>query len=187
MTGRIYPVTFVWRSVDVVDNESGEATRAMAMVPLARYDNVSKRQYHPGEEYPLVPLEARSRASHSHYFAALNDYFDNLPHSVAARWPTAEHFRKWCLIETGWFDESEIDCANEQCARQTAVLMRSFDEYARISVHGPKVIIRRAKSQSAVAMTKEPFEKSKNDVLELAAQFVGVPVGQMKREAGRHA
>lgn len=183
---RIYPVVFQWRDVDLIDEE-GVADRAMAMVPLARYLNVAKRQYHALEEYPLVPLEARSRASHNQYFAALSDGFHNLPEKIAARWPTQEHLRKWILCETGWFDESEIDCASPKHATQTAVLIRSFDEYARISVHGAKVIIRRAKSQAAAAMGKEAFEASKKDVLDLLENLIGVSRGQLKKQAGRSA
>lgn len=187
MTGpRIYPVGMIWREVDVVEAD-GEVQRRWAMVPLKRYDNLAKRQYLAGSEYPLVPLEARSRASHSHYFAAINEGYKNLPEKIAARWPTSEHFRKWCLVETGWFHESEIECANEKLARQTAVLMRSFDGYARISVHGPKVIIRRPRSQSAAAMSRPEFEASKKDVLELAEHMIAVPKGSLRKEAERIA
>ena len=172
--------------VNVVDAD-GVAERRHAMVPLPRYGNVCKRQYEEGCEYPMVPLEARSRASHNAYFAQVHDAFQNIPESIAARWPTEEHLRKWSLVETGWFNESEIDCADEKAARQTAVLMRSFDDYARISVHGSKVIIRRAKSQAVPAMAKEEFEASKKSVLDLLEHMTGVPRGTFKREAGRHA
>ena len=113
---RILPVNFVWREVDVVDAD-GVAERRLAMVPLPRYGNVCKRQYEEGCEYPMVPLEARSRASHNAYFAQVHDAFQNIPESIAARWPTEEHLRKWSLVETGWFNESEIDCADEKGAR----------------------------------------------------------------------
>lgn len=181
---KIYPVVFSWRDVDLIDEE-GVATRAKAMVPLPRYLNTAARQYHEGEEYPLVLLETRSRASHSQFFAAINDGFNNLPEKISARWPTSEHLRKWLLVETGWFQESEIDCASPKHATQTAVLVRSFDEYARISVHGAKVIIRRAKSQSVNAMGKQAFEASKKDVLDLLESFIGVKPGSLKKEAGR--
>lgn len=186
MSGRIYPVNCKWTEVEITDAD-GISSRLMAMVPTPRYAKLAERQYHPGEEYPLVPLEARSRASHSHYFAALTDGFHNLPESVAARWPSADHLRKWLLVETGWFNESEIDCASPATARQTAVLMRSFDDYARISVHGSKVIIRRAKSQSASSMGKDAFEKSKKDVLNLLEEIIGSGRGSLMRQAGRSA
>lgn len=186
MSTRIYPVTFVWRDVDVIDARTGEARHDMAMVPLnAANASQARRQFHDGEEYPLAPLEARSRASHNAYFAELHSYWQNLPETVAARWLNEDHFRKWLLVETGWYDESEIDCATPAHAKETTGLIRSFDVYARMSVHGKKIIIRRARSQSAAAMGKAEFEKSKHDVLAVAATFVGVSPSQMKREVRR--
>jgi hypothetical protein len=181
---KIHPVVFTWRDVEIADSQ-GVVTGTKAMVPLARYVNAAARQYHEGEEYPLVMLETRSRASHNQYFAELNEGFLNLPENISARWPTAEHLRKWLLIETGWFNESEIDCASPKHAQQTAGLIRSFDEYARISVHGSKVIIRRAKSQSLNAMGKSDFEASKKDVRDLLESFIGIRPGSLKKEAGR--
>ena len=110
---RIAPVVFTWKAVDVVDGD-GVAERRQAMVPTLRYRKVADRQFHDLEEYPLVILEARSRASHNFYFASLNEGFDSLPENIAARWPTSEHMRAWLLVETGWFDEHEFDFDNEK-------------------------------------------------------------------------
>ena len=177
------PVVYTWREVEVVDSETGEAIKRLAMVPTDRYAKLAASQHHEGEPYTLVQLEERSQASHSAYFAELHSYWENLPENIAARWPSQEHWRRWMLVECGWYQESEIECVSAYTAKQTAGLIRSFDGYARISVHGNKVIIKRAKSQSRVGMPqKQEFEKSKKDVLELAAQFVGVSPSQMKRE-----
>lgn len=191
---RIYPVTFVWKELDVADPATGELVHMRAMVPLPRFGNVCGRQYHDGEEYSLTPLEARSRSSHNHYFAAVHDGYQNLPEKIAARWPTEEHLRKWLLIETGWFDEKEFTCPDEDFAKKLGAFVRTENEYARISIHRPtgnhdhwKVIIRVAKSQSAQAMSKEPFEKSKRDVLDLLEALTAVPRGTLMREAGRSA
>ena len=108
---KIYPVVFHWLDVDVADQQ-GVMHATKAMVPIARYVNTAARQYHEGEEYPLVMLETRSRASHNQYFAAVNDGFDNLPERIAARWPTSEHLRKWLLIETGWFHHDTVSGLN---------------------------------------------------------------------------
>lgn len=183
---RIYPVGFVWRKVDVILGD-GEVVRAMAMVPLARYDNVAKRQFAEGEDYTLTPLEERSMASHRQYFAALKSGFDNLPENIAARWPSAEHYRKWLLIETGFFDEKEFDEASILHAKRLATFIRTEDVYARITVRGTTVIIRRAKSQAVPAMSKVDFEASKRAVLELNDHLTGVEPGTHMREAGRHA
>lgn len=188
---RIVPVTFVWRDAEVIDDD-GVATRRKVMAPLARFDNICGRQFHDGEEYPLVPLEARSRASHGHYFACIHDGFQNLPENIAARWPSEEHMRKWLLIETGWFEEKDFDCPDELFAKRLATFVRTENEYARISIHRVdgkrcKVIIRTAKSQSAAAMGKQAFEASKKDVLDLLEHMTAVPRGTLMREAGKSA
>lgn len=185
---RILPVVFNYREVQ--DRETGEIITAM--VPQSRYAKVAKRQYVLGEEYPLVPLEARSRASHSAYFAQINEAFDNLPESIAARWPSAEHLRKWLLVETGWFEEKEYDFDTERDALRLANFIRTEDEYARIfkTQVGPKkwkVIVRRAKSQSAASMAKQAFEDSKKAVLDALEHEIGLARGQLKKHAGRSA
>jgi len=181
---RIFPVVCIWRKVDVIDDD-GVATRRMAMVPRNNHASLAARQYHELEEYPLVPIEPRSRASHSQFFAAIHEGFQNLPESIAARWPTPEHLRKWCLIECGWFDEDEFDFESAKEAQRLARWIRTDNEYARIRVVGMKVIVRRPKSQSAAAMGKDDFQASKQAVLELLDRMVGVPRGELKRQAGR--
>jgi len=192
---RILPVVFVWRELSVVDDD-GIVQRRRVMDPLARYDNVAKRQYRPDEEYTLVEAEARSRKSHNAYFAQVESAFDNLPENLAARWPTSEHMRKWVLIETGWFDEKEFEYEGNNAythAKRLGTWIRTEDEFARISIHRVsavlvKVIVKRAKSQSYQAMPdKETFEKSKADVLGWLEHAIGVESGTLKREAGMSA
>lgn len=187
---RMVPVVFVWRDVQLVD-EDGVITTRRVMDPLARYDNVAGRQFGVGEEYPLVVLEARTRASHNHYFAALGEAFNNLPETVATRWPSSEHLRKWVLIETGWAEEKEFDCPDEKFAKRLGLFIRTEDQFARISIHrleggAFKVIVRRAKSQSAASMPRQEFEDSKRDVLDYLASMVGVKASELKKQAGRN-
>lgn len=201
---KIHPITFVWRVLDVQDGD-GQLRHVRAMVPLMRYDNLCGRQYAEGEEYILAPLEERSLASHKQYFAALNSGFKNLPEAIMWRknskgdvildddhhpipmWPTPKHWRKWLLIEAGWYDERIIEEANASYARRLAAWLRVDDEFARIAVNGPTVIIRRAKSQAMPAMRKADFEASKRDVLDLNDQLTNVPLGTHWREAGMDA
>lgn len=157
------------------------------MVPEPRYENVCRRQFSEGETYPLIVLEERSRASHNAFFAAIHSGWVNLPENVAARFPSAEHMRKWILCEVGWFDEKEIDCANEKHAKALQTFIRTEDDYARIFRRGSLVIIRKAKSQSLAAMGKKDFEASKRDCLDLLESMVNVPKGTLMREAGQSA
>ena len=134
---KISPIVMAWRDADIVSAEDGTVERCKAMVPVARYRNHAERQYQDGVEYPLVPLEARSRAAHSRYFAALNDAYHNLPEGIARRWETVEHFRKWVLIEVGEFYEKEFEFIGadaERQARRLAAFIRTEDEFARIFV-----------------------------------------------------
>lgn len=186
---KMVPVVFVWREVHLVDADGVITTRRM-MDPLLRYDNVAGRQFSDGEEYPLVVLEARTRASHNHYFATVGEAFQNVPEALAARWPTVDHMRKWVLIETGWFDEKEFDCPDEHFAKRLALFIRTEDSFARISIHRLengtfKVIVRRAKSQSAASMPKQEFEDSKRDVLDYLASMIDVKASDLKKQAGR--
>ena len=183
---RTAPIVFTWREFEVADDD-GVLSRRMVMVPLARYGNVAARQFHAGEEYPLVVMEERSRASHSQYFAALHEGFQNLPEKIAPRWPTPEHLRAWLLIETGWFDELEVDLKTDAQVKALIARIRSESPYARVQRHELKLIIRYAKSQSAAAMGKALFEASKKDVLDLLEDMTGVPRGTLKKEAGRVA
>ena len=180
---RIQPIVFIWS--EAIVPESGEIKRVM--VPQPRYAKIAARQFVDGQEYPLAILETRSRASHNQFFAALHEGFQNLPEKIAPRFPTEDHLRKWLLCETGWFDEDEFDFETEKQANRLARWIRTDNEYARIKVVGTRVIVRRAKSQSAAAMGKDTFEQSKRDVLDLLEAMTNVPRGTLKREAGRAA
>ena len=187
---RAYPVTFTWQKVDLVDGEDGTAVRAWAMVPQPRYHNICQRQFAVGESYPLQVVEDRSMASHKQYFAAINEGFKNLPENIAARFPSAEHLRKWLLVETGWHEEKEFECASAKHAKALCTFIRTEDDYVRISNpknHPTTVIIRKARSQALASMGKALFEQSKKDVLDLLESMVNVPKGTLMREGGMNA
>lgn len=204
---RYLAVNFTWQMVEVVDAD-GVAERVFAMVPSRKYRRIAANQFHEGEEYPLAPLEARSRASHAQFFAALHDGFSNLPEDVNLirrrlnvrdvpedGWLNAEHLRKWCLIETGFCDVDEVDYETAKDASTAARLLRRSDnqrpermrDYFRIAVRGSKLIIRTAKSQSTRNMGKEPFEESKRAVLDLVEAMCALKKGTLNKEAGKAA
>ncbi len=170
---KLQPVVFTW------DGDH--------MIPQTRYKRVCDRQFVVGEEYVLQRTEERSMASHSQFMAAIADGFSNLPEGISARFPTSTHLRRWLLIETGWFDEKAFDMLSEQKARELALWVRTEDEYARIHAHGTTVIVRKAKSQSLSAMGKADFEASKRACLDKLEDMIGVPLGSLKKNAGRAA
>lgn len=193
---KMLPVVFLWESVETT-NHDGVVERRMAMVPLRRYEKVAQRQFVEAEEYPLVVLETRSRASHNAYFAQVNDAFDNLPEDIQARWQNPNHLRKWTLIQLGWYDENEINWDTPIDAMRCARMYRQWDEklpqnerdYARIwcPSNSTKVIVRVAKSQSASAMGKQAFEDSKRAVLDYLSDVLGVKLSALKKQAGKAA
>lgn len=188
---RIVPIVYQWREVEVINPDDGTVDRVLAHVPVPRYRKAAAAQFASGEEYPLIKLQPRDMRSHNHYFAAVGNAFDNLPEKIAARFPSAEHLRKWALIETNWFDEKEFDCPDEKFARRLGTFIRTEDEYARISFHASgrtwKVIVRRAKSQAVLELGAEDFKQSKKDVLDLLEAMTSVPKGSLMKHAGRSA
>lgn len=183
---KMVPVVFTFTEIITADGEA-----LVAMVPQTRYEKVARRQFDIDSEYPLVVLETRSRASHNFYFACVSEGFKNLPENIAGRWQEVDHFRKYCLIETGWFDEQDFDFDTPKDARtfgtRFAAFCRAHDTYVRIHISGCKVIVRSAKSQSAAAMGKETFEASKKAVLDLIEHMIGVAPGTLGKEAGNAA
>jgi len=154
-----------------------------AMIPLDRYRGLASRQFRPGVEYALIPHRERSDAAHGLYFKAVQLAWKNLPEDMAARFPTAEHLRKWCLVKEHYADEHSMLCANEAQAQSTAVLARALDGYAIIQINGPIVTVWTAKSQSRHAMGHEMFTESMNKTLERMADMLGISSQQLTEEA----
>lgn len=194
---RIYPVAFRWRQVAVVDPDTGELSSAnlWAMVPELKYRGLSERQYSMDDSHVLAPLEARSMKSHSHYFAALHDGFDNLPEGLAVNFPNEEALRAWLLIETGWCDQDLTHLTTEKEARDSAERTKRREPFCRIRVFESvddeghpcwAVLVKRAMSQSTRTMGKESFQKSKTDVLEYLDVLIGVQPGTLAKKGLRN-
>lgn len=171
--GRIRPVTFIW-------SEQGH------MIPMPRFRKQCDEQFVVGEEYPMTILEARSRNSHNHYFAAVHEGWKNLPEDIATDFPSPEHLRKWCLCKTGWSTMKNFVCDSDDHARNLAAFCRSVDGYAVIEVRGNVVRIHEAASQSAAAMGREEFMASKQAVLDKIAELLDVTPKQLRKEGERH-
>lgn len=202
---RLQPVAFLWQPVEVIDGKTGEAARQMAMVPLKKYLGVCKRQFGDGGEHVLEPVVDRDMRSHNAFFAEISSHYDNLPESVAflkggdgkflldehgqrvLRWPTSEHFRKWILVEVGFCETKEFECANREHAKNLGKFIRIEDDYARIKIRGNVVEVKKPMSQSLAAMKAQTFEDSKRACLDLAEAMTGIPRGAMRKNAGRSA
>lgn len=157
---------------------------------LPRFRHLASQQFTPGEQYPLEVVSYRSRASHNHYFAALADAWDNLPHDLQEKWPSPEHMRHDVLVKCGYFTEKTLVLSSNDQARRVAATMRSFSPFAVITVSGKVVKIYEAESQAvhgAHAMNKERFQQSKTDVLNYVADLIGVKASDLKKQAARVA
>lgn len=152
---------------------------------MPRFKKVCDQQFVVGEEYPLMLQEPRSRNSHNHYFASIHEAWKTLPEDIASDFPSAEHLRKWALCKSGWSTMKTFTCESHEHARNLAIFARSTDEFAVIEVRGDIVRIHQAKSQSAAAMGREPFQKSKEDVFRQISELIGVSAGQLRKEGAR--
>lgn len=179
------PVMFRWCDVELTLRD-GKTRRVKVMVPHQRFWPLCERQFSVDEDYPLSPVENRSMRSHNHYFAALGDAFDNLPEAWAQEFPSAEHMRKWVLIECGYFHLEEYDFDTEKDAKAFATGTRRRDEYCRIKRVGTTIIVKSAKSQDH-SMKAEEFQKSKTDVLDYCSQIIGVRRAELEKVAEKTA
>lgn len=90
--------------------------------------------------------------------------------------------RKRALIETGFYDQTVIDAGTNAAALRVAQYARGEDEYAVVSVRGPLVVVRKAKSQSRRAMDKAEWQASKTAVLEHVAALLDVDPATLERQ-----
>ena len=147
-----------------------------AMIPLPNFARQADGAYVIGEVYPMVPHEDRSRKSHDHYFVLVGEAWENLPEAMSGRWPTAEHLRKWALIRAGYRDERSIVCRSKKEANRLKAFIRPMDDYAVVLAQEAVVTVYTAKSQSMRAMGKRVFQESKDAVLGVLADLIGVEV-----------
>lgn len=152
-----------------------------AMVPLR--PRLADQAFVIGETYALVEHEERSSATHRHYFAVVREAWMNLPEGLAERYPTAEHLRKAALVRAGYRDERSIVCGSKAEARRVAAFIAPMDEYALVTVSEAVVTVYTAKSQSTRAMGREAFAASKEAVLGVLSDMLGVTPEALARAA----
>jgi hypothetical protein len=148
---------------------------------------LADRHFVIGETYPLAVQEARSHQTHAHFFAALNEAWQNLPADAAERFPTAEHLRKYALIRAGFRDERSIGCSSKAEAQRLAAFVRPMDDFAVVIPSEATVTVYTAKSQSMRAMGKAEFQRSKQAVLDVVSEMIGVKPAELHNEAGQAA
>jgi len=169
----IWPQEFIWDA------------DAMVMVPRSKA--MACRTYVDGEAYRLDVVEERSINSHNHEFAWLHEAWKNLPETLADQYPTSEHLRKRALIDSGFYNETIIDCGTNAAALRVASHLRSRDGFALVIVRGAFVIERTAKSQSRRSMGKEEFQRSKTALMDTVAALIGTTPETLAANSGKAA
>jgi hypothetical protein len=64
--------------------------------------------------------EHRSKKSHDHFHAHLDEAWKQLPHGISELYPSVDHLRKRALIDAGYYDEEIIDCGTNEAAIRVA-------------------------------------------------------------------
>lgn len=170
MADRIRAVPFQWTDEGV-------------MRPDPRFRRLCDHQFMIGADYYLAPLEARTRKSHSHYFATLHQIWLNLSDDLHRKYPTEEHLRAKALVEVDYCTERDVVFDTEKDARRFALFARQEKPYSVIVCRGPVVKIFDPMSQSAQAMGAETFQDSKTKVLDWCAALTATPREAFEKEA----
>lgn len=144
----------------------------LSMVPMPRFQQKCDDQFVVGELYNLEIKEDRSANSHKQYFAAVREYWVNLPELIEDNFPTDEHLRKWALIKCGYYDERSMVASSKAEALRIASFVKPSDDFAIVTVNECVVQVFTAKSQSTKAMGKRVFQESKEAVLNFLEDLV---------------
>jgi hypothetical protein len=165
------PIEMYWDSTN----------RALRPVNAA-WTKRAEQRWAAGEIYHITEQEARSTASHNHYFASVESAWKNLPEILAERFPSSDHLRKYALIRTGWHNSHVVTCGTRADAMRVAALARSLDEFAVVDIPpaGSVVTVYTAQSQST-RMGKDDFQSSKDDVLSFLASMIGVKTEDLRQ------
>lgn len=145
---------------------------------------ISDKNFVIGQQYEMVEHHPRSGSSHAHQFAAIDEAWANLAPEQVEMWPSAEHFRHYLLIKTGWCTSRTFLMANGDEANKLRHDLKSRDPFTLVLTKGDVVTVYNAKSQSYRAMSKDDFQASKTAVLAEAANILGTTPAELEKHAG---
>lgn len=157
------------------------------LIPTRYSRPQAERQFQFGRTYRVEVVEFRSPESHKHFFACLNTAFDNLPEAHANRWRTPDELRKWCLCQTAFRDTQEFHAASHAEAIRLATHFAQMREFSVCEIRDNMVLRHTPHSQDYAHMAAREFQQSKDAVLDVLANILGVPAEDLKREGGRAA
>lgn len=158
-----------------------------ALIPRKGFARRADAMFVIGQTYVMSEEQERSSASHNHQFAWIKEAWASLPEHLAEQFPTEKILRKHALCRAGYCTVEQIACAsNAEAMRQAATVRRFADEYRLVTVKGNVVTVLTAKSQSVRAMGAKTFQDSKQKVLDIIADLIGV-TPQMLAQQGEAA
>lgn len=148
-----------------------------------RHMDAANQLYKVGDVYRVLTEEERSDVSHNHEFAFVAEAWKNLPEHLADEFPSPDHLRRWALIKAGFYDEQIIDVGTRAGAERVRLgfLAAPGEAFSHIVMRGTFVVIRRAKSQSRRSMNREQFQASKQAILDILSEMLGVESGDLQR------
>lgn len=156
------PIPYVWTG----DSFRPETRRALVE---------ARSRYGEGEVVPLDLVNPRSKASHDHFFAVVDDAWSTLPERLSARFPTPDSLRHYALCERGHCEVIHHACASHAEALRWLPRVQAMErDGAQIAVVGSSVAVRRPLSQSMKAMGGKVFQQSKADCLDVIADLLDV-------------
>lgn len=144
------------------------------------------KDYVKGEVYRMADQPERSINSHNHYFVSVQNAWENLPPLMAERFSSPDSLRKYALIKAGFCTSESIVCPSHADALRVEKFVQSADAFALVTVKKNVVTRYVAKSQSYKAMGKAEFAASKDKVLDVLAELIGVAKQELS-DAGRAA
>lgn len=140
-----------------------------------------------GGKYALIEYQPRNMPRHAALFAQLDEVWEQLPEGMADDFPTQDHLRAFALIKTGWHDRTSYILKDADEALKLAGDLRRRSQFSLVVVSGATVDFYEPKSQAVRAMKDPEFVKSMNDVLDYAANLVGIDRNTLKENAGQAA
>ncbi len=156
-------------------------------IPMPGFGKRCDEAFVVGEVYRLSEHQDRSDASHRHYFACINEAWENLTEHMAAQFPTPDHLRKFALIKAGHADSRQMVASSKAEAVRLAAFIKPIDDYALVLVDGAVVTVWTARTQNMRAMDRKTFQASKDAVLAIVAEMIGTTPAALSANAGQAA
>lgn len=148
-----------------------------------------------GNAYVLDADDPISHKERSFYHAQIKDAWDNLNDITKASLGSADNLRKWALIKSGWRVENQVFGPDRAWAIWTEHFHKKRSgEYTTVITTAPEnesdlwsVKILQARTQKVGNpeegyMTREEWKQSKDDVLFVVSQMIGVSKGTLAKQ-----